>query len=93
MKMFEPKFKERGLVRAVFVVDMDRCGCVDATSRESAEARGNIWAVGKWYRDDDKCLMEKLEKDFNALLNAYRVIGGNEYSGGIYTYEYKKYIG
>ena len=89
--MFEPKFKERGLVRAVFVVDMDRCGCVDATSREAAEARGNIWAVGKWYRDDDKNLMEQLEKDFSSLERAYRAIGGNSYCGGIFCYEYKKY--
>ena len=89
--MFEPKFKERGLVRAVFVVDMERCGCIDATSREGAEERGNIWAVGKWHRDDEQGLQENLEKDFDALTTAYRKIGGNDFCGGVYTYEYKVY--
>ena len=90
--MYEPKFKERGLVRAVFVVDMERCGCIDSTSREDAEARGNIWAVGKWHRDDDKDLQAKLENDFDALASAYRKIGGNDFAGGVYGYEYKAYV-
>ena len=89
--MFKPEFKERGLVRAVFVVDMERCGCIDATSREGAEGRGNVWAVGKWHRDDDMDLQEKLEKDFDALTTAYMTIGGNDFSGGVYGYEYKAY--
>lgn len=90
--MFKPEFKERGLVRAVFVVDMNRCGCVDSTSKESAERHGNIWAVGKWHRDDDAMLQDKLEHDFKILASAYREIGGNDYCGGVYTYEYKPYI-
>ena len=89
--MFKPKFNERGLVRAVFVVDMERCGCIDATSKERAEERGNIWAVGKWYRDDERNLQEKLDKDFDALTEAYRKIGGNDFAGGVYGYEYKPY--
>jgi len=89
--MYKPKFKERGLVRAVFVVDLGRCGCIDATSRESAESRGNIWAVGKWYRDDDPKLQEQLDMDFRILTDAYDKIGGNEFCGGVYTYEYKPY--
>jgi hypothetical protein len=89
--MTKPKFKERGLVRAVFVVSINDCGCISSISRESAEEHGNVWAVGKWYRDDDKDLQEKLEKDFNILENAYRRIGGNDYGGGLFTYEYKKY--
>lgn len=89
--MRKPEFKERGLVRAVFVVDMDRCGCINAISREKAEEAGNVWAVGNWYRDDDLKLQEKLEKDFDVLTEAYRKIGGNDFCGGIYHYEYKAY--
>ena len=89
--MFEPEFKERGLVRAVFVVDMEQCGCIDTTSREAAEERGNIWAVGKWYRDDDANLQRKLDRDFDILTDAYRRIGGNDFAGGAYGYEYKPY--
>jgi co-chaperonin GroES (HSP10) len=89
--MFKPEFKERGCVRAVYVVDMSRCGVVDSTSRENAESRGNVWAVGKWYRDDEKDLQEKLDHDFNVLIDAYRKIGGNDYGGGCLTYEFKKY--
>ena len=89
--MFTPEFKERGLVRAVFVVDMDRCGCVDATSREQAEKRGKVWAVGKWHRDDDARLQEKLDHDFEILARAYKEIGGNSFCGGAYCYEYKPY--
>ena len=87
----KPEFKERGRVRAVFVVDMDRCGCINAISREEAEEYGNVWAVGRWYRDDEPGLQEKLERDFRVLSDAYRKIGGNEYRGGAYTYEYKAY--
>ena len=75
----------------MYVVDMERCGCIDATSRENAEERGNVWAVGKWHRDDEKDLQEKLDRDFNVLIDAYRRIGGNDYCGGALTYEYKKY--
>lgn len=89
--MFKPEFKKRGLVRAVLVVDMNDCGCVDATSKENAEARGNIWAVGNWYRDDDRALQENLDKDFGVLLDAYRKIGGNHFRGAVYAYEYKPY--
>lgn len=89
--MFQPEFKERGFVRAVLVVDMERCGCIDATSREGAEERGNVWAVGKWYRDDDNNLQEKLERDFRALQRAYTEIGGNDFAGCVYGYEYKPY--
>lgn len=89
--MYEPEFKERGLVRAVFVVDMERCGCIDSTSRASAEARGNVWAVGKWVRDDDPKMQEKLDSDFDVLVKAYTKIGGNEFRGGVYGYEYKPY--
>ena len=89
--MFKPEFKERGLVRAVFVVDIGRCGCINSTSREEAEEYGNIWAVGRWYRDDDKNLQDKLEKDFDVLHNAYVEICGNDFCGGVYTYEYKQY--
>ena len=89
--MYKPEFKERGLVRAVFVVDIGRCGCVDSTSREDAERHGNIWAVGRWYRDDDRDLQENLEKDFDALTTAYRKIGGNAFCGGVYSYEFKAY--
>ena len=91
--MFKPEFKERGLVRAVFVASIGRCGFVDATSRERAEESGCIWAVGRWYRDDDKKLCENLKRDFNILADAYSKIGGNDYSGGMYTYEYMKYKG
>lgn len=89
--MFKPEFKERGLVRAVFVVDMDRSGCIDASSKERAEERGNIWAVGKWHRDDDKGLQMKLDHDFDILTKAYKEIGGNSFCGGAYCYEYKAY--
>lgn len=89
--MHKPEFKEHGLVRAVFVVGMGRCGCINSISREEAEEHGNIWAVGNWYRDDDKNLQDKLEKDFDALYNAYVKIGGNDFCGGVYTYEYKPY--
>lgn len=90
--MFKPEFKERGLVRAVFVVDMDQCGVVDASSREQAEKRGNVWAVGKWHRDDDAKLKENLDHDFEILARAYKEIGGNDYRGGAYSYEYKPYV-
>lgn len=89
--MFKPEFKERGLVRAVFVVDMDGGGCVDASSKEHAEENGNVWAVGKWYRDDERNLQEKLDHDFDILARAYREIGGNYFCGGVYCYEYKAY--
>lgn len=89
--MMNPEFKERGLVRAVFVVDMERCGCINGTSREAAEACGNIWAVGKWHRDDEAALQEKLEKEFDILRTAYVRIGGHDYCGGVFTYEFKPY--
>ena len=89
--MYSPEFKVRGRVRAVFVVDLSRCGCIDATSREKAEESGNIWAVGKWIRDDDRHLQEKLEDDLRELAKAYRQIGGNDYCGGVMTYEYMPY--
>ena len=90
-EMFKPEFKERGLVRAVIVVDLERSGCVDARSKEAAEERGNIWAVGKWYRDDERNLQYNLEKDFNALYEAYTKIGGNSFGGCVYAYEYVPY--
>ena len=89
--MYKPEFKERGLVRAVVVVDIGRCGCIDTCNRESAESRGNIWAVGAWRRDDEKNLHDKLEDDFDILTRAYSDIGGNDFCGCAYTYEYKKY--
>ena len=89
--MYAPNFQERGLVRAVFVVGIGGCGSINSASREEAERCGNIWAVGKWYRDDDYNLQENLEKDFSILKNAYIKIGGNEFCGGIYCYEYKPY--
>ena len=85
----ENEFK--GLVRAVYVVGIGRCGCVDGTSREGAEEHGNIWAVGKWHRHDEADLKTKLEREHNILRSAYSKICGTEYSGGIYTYEYKPY--
>jgi hypothetical protein len=88
--MFEPKFKERGLVRAVFVVSTGS-GCISTVSREEAEKYDNIWAVGVWRRDDEVDLQEKLEQDFKHLNEAYRKICGNEYCGGSFTYEYRKY--
>lgn len=89
--MFKPEFKERGRVRAVIVVDLERSGCVDGTSKKAAEERGNIWAVGKWYRDDDRNLQANLEKDFKALYEAYTKIGSNSFGGCLYTYEYMPY--
>lgn len=88
--MFEPKFKERGLVRAVFVVSTGS-GCTSTVSREEAEKYDNIWAVGVWRRDDEADLKEKLEQDFKNLNEAYRRICGNDYCGGAFTYEYRKY--
>lgn len=90
--MYKPEFKERGLVRAVFVADIERCGCIDASSKKHAEERGNVWAVGKWYRDDDPKLQEQIDKDFAVLTAAYEKIGGNDFGGGAYRYEYKPYI-
>lgn len=89
--MFEPKFKERGLVRAVFVVSSKWSSCTSTVSREEAEKYDNIWAVGDWRRDDDPDLQEKLEQDFKYLNDAYRKILGNDYSGGAFTYEYREY--
>lgn len=90
--MFEPVFKARGLVRVVVVFDMNRCGCVDATSKENAEKRGNLWVVGKWHRDDERGLQAKLDNEFHILTEAYRRIGGNDLAGCAYNYEYKAYI-
>ena len=91
--MFEPEFNARGLGRAVIVVDMGRrAGCVDATSRENAEKRGNMWITGKWHRDDEADLQTKLDGEFGILVDAYRRIGGNDFAGYICTYEFKAYI-
>lgn len=89
--MFKPKFKKRGLVRAVFVVNTGT-GCTSTISREDAEEHGNIWAVGIWHRDDERNLDEKLEIDFNRLMECYKLICGNDFCGGAFTYEYKEYI-
>lgn len=89
--MFEPKFKKRGLVRAVFVVSTRYSGVTSTISREDAEKYGNIWAVGRWRRDDEKDLHKNLDRDFDILSNAYAKLLGHEYSGGAFTYEYKEY--
>lgn len=88
--MYEPKFKNRGQVRAVFVVNTGSSVC-STVSREDAEKYDNIWAVGIWRRDDEPNLQEKLEQDFENLRYAYAKICGNEYSGGSFTYEYRDY--
>ena len=89
--MIVPKFKNRGMVRAVFVVSVRGNGVCSSVSREDAEKYGNIWAVGIWRRDDEKNLLELLERDFDILSNAYRKLCGNEYHGGGFTYEYRDY--
>lgn len=89
--MYKPKFEKRGLVRAVVVIGVDRCGCIDSTSREEAEKRGNIWATGIWRRDDEVDLQGLLEADFDNINKAYQRICGNRISGCVFTYEYKEY--
>ena len=89
--MYKPKFEKRGLVRAVIVIGVDRCACIDSTSREDAEKCGNIWATGIWRRDDEKDLQELLDSDFKTLADAYHKICGSEITGYVTTYEYKEY--
>lgn len=89
--MYKPKFEKRGLVRAVVVIGVDRCGCIDSTSREDAEKRGNIWATGIWRRDDEVDLQGLLESDFEIISNAYSRICRNRISGSVFTYEYMEY--
>lgn len=89
--MYKPKFEKRGLVRAVVVIGVDRCGCIDSTSRENAEKWGNIWATGIWRRDDEADLQDLLEADFLILYEAYSKICRNRISGSVFTYEYKEY--
>lgn len=89
--MYRPEFEIRGLVRAVVVIDVDRCGCIDSTSRENAEKCGNIWATGIWRRDDEVDLQDLLESDFKILADAYRKICGSEMTGYVTTYEFKEY--
>jgi hypothetical protein len=89
--MYKPKFEKRGLVRAVIVIGVDRCACIDSTSREDAEKCGNIWATGIWRRDDEKDLQALLDSDFKVLEDAYHKICGNRIMGYLSTYEYKEY--
>ena len=89
--MYAPEFKERGQVRAVFVVSLRDTSICSTISREDAEKYGCIWATGVWRRDDEPDLQELLDNDFDALSRAYRRICGIEYAGGAFTYEYRKY--
>lgn len=89
--MIKPKFKNRGMVRAVVVVSLTGSNCTSSISREDAEKYDNIWAVGVWHRDDEKDLESNLERDFAILHHAYSELAGNDFSGCVFTYEYRDY--
>ena len=54
--------KEKGLYRVVVAVSNRWSGCL-STDPDDCEARGNIHAVGFWYRHDDPDLEEKTWQD------------------------------
>lgn len=89
--MWEPEFKERGLVRVVCIFATRYSGHVSAESMEDAEKHGNLWAVGAWHRDDEDNLKCNLEHDKSILCHSYAQILGTDYAGGIVKYEYKPY--
>lgn len=81
--------KEKGLYRVVVAVSNRWSGCL-STDPADCEARGNIHAVGFWYRHDDPDLEDKLSKEANLILNAYSKM--EECSGAIIGTERKDYL-